>query len=77
MFIPFNQPRYNTLRGPKCPYQWGVCIRRVGFKENVKAFFPQGLSKLSVMMRCPYPIRRVTLTRGLIIVLVISLSLLF
>ena len=77
MFFPFNQPRYNTLRGPKCPYQWGVCIRRVGFKENVKAFFPQGLSKLSVLMRCPYPIRRVTLKRGLIIVLVISLSLLF
>ena len=25
-----------------------------GLRENVKAFFPQGQSKLSVMMRCPY-----------------------
>ena len=28
-------------------------IKRVEFGENVRAFFPQGQSKLSVIMRCP------------------------
>ena len=32
----------------------GVRIKRVEFRENVRAFFPQGQSKLSVIMRCPY-----------------------
>ena len=31
-----------------------VCIKRVDFTENVRAFFPQGQSKLSVKMKCPY-----------------------
>ena len=31
-----------------------VRIKRVEFRENVKAFFPQGQSKLSVIMRCLY-----------------------
>ena len=31
-----------------------VRIKRVEFRENVRAFFPQGQSKLSVIMRCPY-----------------------
>ena len=26
----------------------------IEFIENVRAFFPQGNSKLSVIMRCPY-----------------------
>ena len=29
-----------------------VRIKRVEFRENVWAFFPQGQSKLSVIMRC-------------------------
>ena len=32
----------------------GVRIKRVEFRENVGAFFPQGQSKLSVITRCPY-----------------------
>ena len=32
----------------------GVSIKRVEFRENVRAFFPQVRSKLSVVMRCPY-----------------------
>ena len=32
----------------------GVRIKWVEFRENVRAFFPQGQSKLSVIMRCPY-----------------------
>ena len=31
-----------------------VRIKQVEFRENVRAFFPQGQSKLSVIMRCPY-----------------------
>ena len=31
-----------------------VLIKRVEFKENLRAFFPQGQSKLYVIMRCPY-----------------------
>ena len=30
-----------------------VRIKRVGFRENVRAFFPQGQSKLSLIMGCP------------------------
>ena len=30
-----------------------VRIMWVEFRENVRAFFPQGQSKLSVIMRCP------------------------
>ena len=44
----------------KCPYQRRVCIKRVEFRENVKAFFPQRQSKLSVIMRCPYIKRGLT-----------------
>ena len=33
-----------------------VRIKRVEFRENVRAFFPQGQSKLSVIMRCPYKV---------------------
>ena len=32
----------------------GVRIKRVEFKENVRAFLPQGQSKLSVTIRRPY-----------------------
>ena len=32
----------------------GVRIKRVDFRENVRAFFPQGQSKLSIIMRRPY-----------------------
>ena len=31
-----------------------VCIKRVEFRGNVRAFFLQGQSKLSMIMRCPY-----------------------
>lgn len=31
----------------------GVSVRRVELRENVRAFFLQGHSKLSVKMRCP------------------------
>ena len=31
-----------------------VRIKRVEFREDVRAFFLQGQSKLSVVMRCPY-----------------------
>ena len=31
-----------------------VRFKRVEFRENVRAFFPQGQSKLSVIMRCRY-----------------------
>ena len=29
---------------------------RIEFRENVRAFFPQGQSKLSVIMRCLYQV---------------------
>ena len=29
-------------------------MKRLELRERVKAFFPQGQSKLSVIMRCPY-----------------------
>ena len=29
-------------------------MKRVEFRENFSAFFPQGQSKLSVIIRCPY-----------------------
>ena len=32
----------------------GVRIKWVELRENVRAFFAQGQSKLSVIMRCPY-----------------------
>ena len=32
----------------------GVRIKRIDFRENVRAFFPQGQSKLSIIMRRPY-----------------------
>ena len=31
-----------------------VHIKRIEFRENVWAFFSQGQSKLSLIMRCPY-----------------------
>ena len=36
------------------PVKRGVRIKLVEFNENVRAFFPQGQSKLSVIIRCPY-----------------------
>ena len=44
-----------TLRGHrKCPYLITGCpFYRGEFEENVGAFFPQGQSKLSVILRCP------------------------
>ena len=44
----------------KCPYQRRVCIKRVEFRENENAFSPQGQNKLSVIMRCPYVKRGLT-----------------
>ena len=38
----------------KCLYYRGVCLNRVEFKENVRAYFHQGQGKLSVIMRCLY-----------------------
>ena len=35
------------------PLLTAVRTRPVEFRENVRAFFPQGQSKLSVIMRCP------------------------
>ena len=32
-----------------CPYWQGVCIKWIAFRENVRAFFPHGNSKLSVI----------------------------
>ena len=32
----------------------GVRIKRVEFRGSVSAFFPQGRSKLSLIMRCPH-----------------------
>ena len=32
----------------------GVRIKRIDFRESVRAFFPQGQSKLSIIMRRPY-----------------------
>ena len=29
-------------------------LNRLNFRENVRDFYPQGQSKLSVIMRCPY-----------------------
>ena len=45
----YSQTRYNpdTQRAIE-----SVCIKRVEFRENVRAFFSQGQSELSV--RCPY-----------------------
>ena len=37
----------------RCPLK-GVLIKRVEFKENKRAFLPQGQRKLSVIMRRPY-----------------------
>ena len=36
------------------PVKRDVRIKLVEFKENVRAFFSQGQSKLSVIIRCPY-----------------------
>ena len=38
----------------KGPYKRGVRIKPVEFRENIRAFFPQGQSKLSIKMRCLY-----------------------
>ena len=44
-----NQPNTDTEQATE-----SVRIKRVEFRENVRAFFPQGQSKLSVIMKCPY-----------------------
>ena len=33
---------------------FGVHIKRVWFRENEMAFFPQEQNELSVIVRCPY-----------------------
>ena len=40
----------------KCTYQRRVRMKRVEFRENLRAFFRQGRSvkRLSVITRCPY-----------------------
>ena len=30
----------------------GFLVKRVEFRENVRAFFPEGQGKLSVILRC-------------------------
>ena len=48
----------NLLIGQEreCPLSGltGVRIKRVQFGENVRAFLPQGQSKMSVITKCPY-----------------------
>ena len=47
-------------------YQCGVCIKQFEFREKVRTFFPQGQSKLSVIMRmASVHIKWVSVTRGL------------
>ena len=49
----FNKDTEGTIKSVRIN-ELGVSIKRVEFRENVRAFFPQGQSKLSVLMRCPY-----------------------
>ena len=36
------------------PQKVSVYIKRVEFRQTVRAFFPQGIGKLSVITRCTY-----------------------
>ena len=48
-------PLIQTLKGQrKCFFKRGVRIKRVGFRENVRALFPQGQSRLFVIIRGSY-----------------------
>ena len=55
-------PLIRTLKGPymvpsvyrKGPFKRGIRIKRVEFRENVRALFSQRQSKLSIKMRCPH-----------------------
>ena len=38
----------------KGPYKRGVRCKPVEFRENIRVFFSQGQSKLSIKMRCPH-----------------------
>ena len=50
-----SKPLYGRWGGHrKCPYWQGIRIKRVEFRDKVRAFFPQGQSKLSVIIRCLY-----------------------
>ena len=54
-FLQSKPANTDSERGHrKCPYYRGVCLNRVEFKENVRAYFHQGHGKLSVIMRCLY-----------------------
>ena len=55
-----EQTKYSRIlliRSERFSIKRGVSIKLVEFKENVRAFFPQGQSKLSVIKRCPYKAR--------------------
>jgi len=49
-YIQYCEWTNETQKGAK----ESVCIEWVEFRENVKAFFPQGLSKLFIIMGCPH-----------------------
>ena len=57
---PYVRPRLHVSRDEsldfKRPYvlTQGVRIKRIEFRENLRAFFPQGQSKMSVIMRGLY-----------------------
>ena len=48
LLIPDTEGTKESVLIIKLGWYW------VEFRENVRAFFPQGQSKLSVIMRCPY-----------------------
>ena len=49
----FNKDTEGTIKSVRIN-ELGVRIKRVEFRENVRAFFPKEQSKLSVIMRCLY-----------------------
>ena len=49
---PVNADTERAIEG--VPVKTGVRIKLVQFRKYVRAFFPQGQRKLSVIMRCPY-----------------------
>ena len=52
--MPFKKLQSNRVKTDIEGAIESVRIKRVEFRKNVRAFFPQGQSKLSVIMRCPY-----------------------
>ena len=52
-FIIQSHPVNTDANGPTESVR-GVRIKRVKFRENVRAYVPQEQGKLSVLTRCPY-----------------------